>query len=402
MNNIVITKYKNYICSGFFHDFTLMECDLSPEDDSGILVGDVYVGYVENIVKSINAAFVRIKPGVNGYYSLDANQSHLFLSPKNNHNLAIGDKILVQVKSEAIKSKPFSLSGSVCVPGVYCVAVSDSDTVMVSQRIHDKERIAVLKETLAPITAKGGVGLIVRTSAENAPLDKVTQEAKTLTDTLRGLLENAVHQALYTKVLGGNASYEKYVHDYAVGTADKVITDIPQVYEKLQHCAGITGLTLELYKDSYPLKSLYNFERQLEKALQPKVWLDCGGFLIIEPTEALTVIDVNSGKYQGKKSDMGAANYKINLEAAKEIARQLRLRNLSGIVIVDFINMPDEAQKRQLVEALSSYILPDKITTTVVDITSLGLVELTRKKVKKPLHEVLGYTKNNGDNKLKI
>lgn len=397
MNNLVITQYENFICSGFFNDFTLMECDLSPDDGDCVRVGDVYVGYVENISKPLNAAFVRIRPGVNGYYSLDTNKSHLFLSNKNTDKICIGDRILVQVKSEAIKSKPFSLSGTISIPGVFCVAVSDSSKVMISKQISNKQMCSDFKEALLPLLKPECGGLIVRTNAKDAPIEKVIGEARQLLGQLYGLLDESRHQALYTRLFTGYMAYENYVYDYVGGTFEKVITDIPKVYEQLIPCAKMTGLKLELYTDSYPLKSLYNFDRQIEKALMKKVWLDSGGFLVIEPTEALTVIDVNSGKYQGKKSDMGEYNYKINLEAAGEIARQLRLRNLSGIIIIDFINMYDDGLKKQLVKELTELVSSDKVVTSVVDITSLGLVEMTRKKIRRPLHEVIYQERKKAD-----
>lgn len=381
MNSVVITRYKNFIFSGLFSEFRIMDCDFSTEDDDVVRVGDVYVGYVENIVKGINSAFVRIKPGINGYYPLNDNKSHIFMCPKNSDKLSIGDKILVQVKSEAVKTKPVTLTSAITIPGMYSVAVSNGSGVMISQKLHDKEKIQLLKECLEPAAAENGIGIVVRTNAGTAPIDVVEKEAGVVASRLSDVLDKAKYQTLYTKVLEGNTSYENFVNNLNVNEVDKIVTDIPEIYYKLQDC----GFTVELYSDSYPLEKLYSINTQLEKLMQKRVWLDCGGYLIIENTEALTVIDVNSGKYQGKQE----AYYKINHEAAIEIARQLRLRNLSGIVIVDFINMSDDSQKQRIVDELDTLVKSDKVPTTIVDITKLGLVEITRKKVKKPLYELL-------------
>lgn len=393
MNNIVITKYNNFIFSGLFDDFKLMDCDFAAIEDNSINVGDIYIGYVENIVKGINAAFVRIKPGLNGYYSLDENKKHIFMCSKNSDKLAIGDKILVQVKTEPIKTKPMTLSSAINIVGRYCVAVNDGKTVMVSSKIHDKVLVNEFKEGLQEICEASGLGIVVRTNAGDVALEEVHKEAQLLVNKLSELLEAAKYQTLYSRILGGATSYENFVNDQSIDSINKIITDIPEIYEQLKN----SPFHVELYTDdNYPLIKLYSIETQLEKLLHNRVWLDCGGYLIIEGAEALTVIDVNSGKYQGKKSEEGVENYKINYEAAVEIGRQLRLRNLSGIVIIDFINMPSNEQKLKLVSELKRIVKADKVPTTVVDITQLGLVELTRKKVRKPIHEILSRKRLDG------
>ncbi len=336
MNNIVITKYNNYIFSGFFNDFKLLECDLSPDNPDEVRVGDVYVGYVENIVAGINGAFVRIKPGINGYYSLENNKSHFFLSPKSNDKLAIGDKILVQVEKEPIKGKPLSLTSRISIAGMYCVAVSDSDSVMISQKITSQDKRNQLKELIEPLTKQYKGGIVVRTNSTEASSDTLLNEAKHLLTQLEHIITYGLHQTLYSKVYSGPSGYRNFVYNYPINQLDRIITDIEEVYETLRD----SGFTIQLYNDDYSLSALYNINRQLEKSLSKKVWLDCGGFLIIEPTEALTVIDVNSGKFIGKKNSKASETYyKINLEAANEIVHQLRLRNLSGIIIIDFINI---------------------------------------------------------------
>ena len=147
---------------------------------------------------------------------------------------------------------------------------------------------------------------------------------------------------------------------------------------------------LSFYSDALlPLGKLYSLENAFEKALGKNVWLKSGGYLVIEPTEAMTVIDVNTGKYSGRKN-MQDTIYKINMEAADEIGRQLRLRNLSGIIIVDFIDMEREEDRKTLLAHLGDVVSKDPVKTTVVDMTALNLVELTRKKVRRPLHEQVG------------
>ncbi|MGN1146841.1 MAG: ribonuclease E/G, partial [Lachnospiraceae bacterium] len=179
-----------------------------------------------------------------------------------------------------------------------------------------------------------------------------------------------------------------------VGDFDEIITDCADIYEELKNYAEeekrLSGLklpTVRFYQDAYPLEKLYSVKTLLEGALNSRVWLKSGGYLVIEPTEALTVIDVNTGKYEaGKHSE--DTFYAINMEAAEEIALQLRLRNLSGIIIVDFINMASEEKQKELLHRLTTLVKADSVKTSVVDMTPLGLVEITRKRINRPLSEL--------------
>ena len=170
---------------------------------------------------------------------------------------------------------------------------------------------------------------------------------------------------------------------------EEIVTDDTKIYNELQNVfSNISDYAekIRLYQDNFSLSKLYCIETKLQEALQKKVWLKCGGFLVIEPTEALTVIDVNSGKYE-KKGDAEQYYKKVNEEAAIEIAKQLKLRNISGIIIVDFINMAVESNQKELLELLAQLVSKDTVKTYVIGMTSLGLVEMTRAKAEKPLRE---------------
>ena len=177
------------------------------------------------------------------------------------------------------------------------------------------------------------------------------------------------------------------MHHIADSEYEEVVTDIQAVYEALQTSYKGT-MPIRFYNDAFPLSKLYSIETKMEELFAKKVHLKSGANLIIEYTEAMTVIDVNTAKCITKK-DKDSLIYKINLEAAQEIARQLRLRNLSGIIIVDFINMEEESYNERLLDLLKVLAAKDRIPVNVVDMTGLKLVELTRKKVKKPLHEMI-------------
>lgn len=385
MNSVVITQYKNFICSGYFHDFELLECDFSPLDKQQISVGDVYVGRVEKVVPGIEAAFIQITLDTTGYYSLHDNTDHCFLSPKNTCKLCAGDKILVQVEKEAVKTKPVTLSSRIALSGAFCVASTDVTGISVSRKFHSTARKNELKTFLSPLLPGKKGGIIVRTNAENEQNEVIWNEAQQLLEQLNNLLVNACHRTFYSKLLTQNSPCIDFIRNFPRKHVDKILTDIPHIQKEVE----AAGFTCKLYEDNLiSLSHLYNLEKQIERACGKKVWLNCGGYLLIEPTEALTVIDVNTGKYEGKSKNNQEVFYKTNLQAVREIGKQLRLRNISGIIVIDFINMEQEEAQANLLKELKEVVKEDRITTVVMDITRLGLVEVTRKKVKRPISEL--------------
>ena len=204
------------------------------------------------------------------------------------------------------------------------------------------------------------------------------------------IMSTACMRTCFSKLMSGDSPYTQLIKKFAHGSTCRVTTDLPEVYDELKENFGRWGLSeeaLQYYKDdSYPLIKLKGIEAQMDKALQKRVWMRSGAYLVIEPTEALTVIDVNTGKAIGKQK-MEENFFKINIEAAQEVCRQLRLRNISGIVIVDFINMKDPEHLKALMDVLREEAAKDSVQTTVVDRTSLHLVEMTRKKVHRSLAE---------------
>lgn len=217
------------------------------------------------------------------------------------------------------------------------------------------------------------------------------EELAELMRTWQRLSAEAGCRVCYSCLYRALPGYIAAIRDSFGGTLEEIITDVPEYHRELkaylEMCQKEDAGRLTLYEDSLlPLGRLYSLETAFEKALGKNVWLKSGGYLVIEPTEAMTVIDVNTGKYSGRKK-MQDTIYKINMEAADEIGRQLRLRNLSGIIIVDFIDMERDEDRKALLAHLGEVVLKDPVKTTVVDMTALNLVELTRKKVRKPLHE---------------
>ncbi len=382
-NKLIITDFHQKILYAYIEDNNLTE--LSLEGSSSIL-GSICVGTVENIVKNINAAFVRINSDNLCYYPLD--NQHIFLNKKNNQTLVIGDQILVQVNKEGIKTKNPMVTGNISLTGKYCVLDLTSGFIGISNKITDKDKIIYYKELVSKHLQEGR-GVIVRTGAISVSDEELIEEIVELNHLMDSILEKSKYvsgqQIIYKK-----ANYISYINGFSMNSIDEIITDVQDVYNELRLCYEKNDIKmldkLKYYEDDYSLKLLYNLSRELDNVTKKKVWLKSGAYLIIEQTEAMVVIDVNTGKSISKKSK-DEHFFKVNVEAALEISRQLRLRNLSGIIIIDFINMGTDNHKEELINYLKSLIAKDKVKTTFVDITKLNLVELTRKKIKKTVLE---------------
>ncbi len=233
---------------------------------------------------------------------------------------------------------------------------------------------------------------MVRTQAASYNSHELTAAFQSLKEELFTLFHTATHRTCFS-CLKEPASIWENVFDRLVYPYEfqEIVTDDKTIYEQLipYVTAKLPHKTLRFYEDTaFSLTKLYSLDSKMDTALNARVWLKSGAYLIIEPTEALTVIDVNSGKYEGKKAPI-QFSYQVNKEAAREIALQLRLRNLSGIIVVDFINMDSSAMQEELLSYLRTLVKEDRQKTLVVDITPLGLVEITRKKSSKPLAEQL-------------
>lgn len=392
---IVITELKS---KRFLLDFNGSVCNgitvLADEDNN--IVGNVYVGRVENVVKNINAAFVEIKKGVKCYYSLSDNKKHIFLNRKNNSAVNIGDKLLVQVNKEAVKTKPAAVTSKLELPGKYIVVSADVEGVLISSKIKKNPMIEEVKNAMEQLLEDTSeeFGIIVRTNAAKTPVSDIIDEAKRLISTFSGILEAAPYRTFYEKLYSSLPEYCSFINDIPVNDLEKIVTDRQEVYDLIvETVPGLDISKVQFYEDDMlALNKLYSVETHLKHATDKKVWLKSGGYLVIEQTEAMSVIDVNSGKQVGskKKADSSYVEesfFKTNMEAAEELCRQLRLRNLSGIIIVDFINMRDEEHNKELLKALSKMLKQDIVPAVVVDITKLGLVEITRKSNGKSLYE---------------
>lgn len=384
MKKALVTRYQNKILYMLLEEGKEVEIDMY-NDEENLIYNNIYVARVKDVVTNINAAFLEIAPGQICYFSLDE-KNVLFLNRKNTTKVCEGDLILVQVVKEAVKTKAAVVSCEINLSGKYVVLTAGKgDFVGVSHKITDKDRQRHLKQLVAPYASEN-FGFVVRTGADNAEDGDIEEEIRSLSEEYKKILETAKTRTAFTLIRKNESPVNLNIENAHLEPEDEIVTDDAGLYEEI--VSGKHRANVRLYDDKeISLLRAYSVETRIEKALAKNVWLKNGGYLVIEPTEALTVIDVNTGKFDGKEKDREETFLKINLEAAKEIARQLRLRNISGIILVDFINMKSSDSRKVLISELERQLYKDRIQTRFVDFTGLGLAEITRQKKKKPIYE---------------
>lgn len=351
------------------------------------ITGNIYAGRVSDVVPGIQGAFVNI-----------CKEQKVFLPFKECPDredavpLRQGDELLVQITKPAIKTKLPEASARLCLTGKYCVCRLDGHGINFSKKIAASkcsELKTEIEEAMMPERKK--YGFVIRTNAGLlSDTEPLLQEMKQFIDIFEQISQTGKYRTIYSCIYRGEDECIKAVKNISTDQYSEIVTDLSFVYEQLKNCQMNVGL--RLYQDErLPLTKLYSLETYLSQALSSKVWLPSGGYLVIEPTEAMTVIDVNSGKGSSQKKMMQGQLYlKTNREAAFEIARQLRLRNLSGIIMVDFINMSSSAEEENLLAYFKECLEKDPVKTRLVDMTALGIVEITRKKESRPLAD--GFT----------
>ncbi len=355
-----------------------------PKDEDNL--GNIYIGRVTEIAEGIKAAFVAIGTEEKVFLSTEHAKAPMLVNREFDGKLKQGDEVLVQVTTKALKTKLPSADTDLTLTGQYCVCSKSGHGIKFSKKLSE-DCTSKLKQEIASadIPNRKSYGFIVRTNAgELTDSQPLLDEIGKFTSFFDELTSKYQYRTLYSCLYQCEPEFLLALNNIPIAAYDEVLTDQDDVFEILK-ANGVRNP--KLYQDDMlSLSALYSLETHLKQALDKKVWLPSGGYLVIEPTEAMVVIDVNSGKGSGEKN-AGKKNIylKTNLEAAKEIARQLRLRNYSGMIMVDFINMEKDADNKQLLKCLDEYLKQDTVKTRLVDMTALGIVEITRKKVSKPL-----------------
>lgn len=350
------------------------------------IVGNIYIGRVLQVVPNLQAAFVDIGTGKNGYYyygkARAASDETKERKPK------VGEQLLVQVEKDPIGEKGAVLTQNISFAGKFLVLLpEEAGEIGISRKIKEeteRQRIRAILEKLLPENC----GVIVRTNGAGRTEQEFEKELRILLQKWTSI-QNAEYRMAPALLWQENEPALKAVKDFYGADVDSFVVNDHATYQRLQETGDFDGEGqpfLQWYEDGTPLFSAYYVESKLEKALSQKVWLKNGGFLVIEETEACVVIDVNSAKTAGK-GDLEKNIWKTNLEAAKEVAKQMRLRNLSGIIIIDFIDMVSKEYRQKLQKALEEEVAKDRIKTVVVGMTELGLMQVTRKKTKPSLQK---------------
>lgn len=390
MGRVVIVKRNNRLLIFLMENgrpASIQTASLLQEE--GIL-GNIYLARIKDIVPGIQAAFADISNEESVFLPLSKAEKLLLANRETDGSLKQGDEVVVQITGEAQKTKQPSASAVLSLTGQYCVCSYFGHGIRYSKKLSEEKKRkirAVIEEADKKMRKK--FQFTIRTNAGMlTDFKPLISEMQTFVSFFENLTEIYRHRTCFTCFYQTEPEILLQVRKIPLSAYDEIVTDEPQVYSLLTEKFG--SKPVRLYQDSMlSLSKLYSIETHLEEALGKRVWLPCGGYLIIEPTEAMVVIDVNSGKTQIKRKYADTFYYKVNEEAAIEIARQLRLRNYSGMIMVDFINMDKKEDKERLLERLADCLKEDLVHTRLVDMTALGIVEITRKKVSKPLDRSL-------------
>ena len=393
MNKLVITSKEDIIYYGYFQDGKAVElyCEKRMSDS---LLGNIYVARVEKVAEGIQGAFLELTHDQKAYYNISVTDQPIKFTPGHEKELRGGDLVLVQVRKDAVKTKLPVADANVRLAGKYFVLTLGRKGLSLSKKIRDaEERKRLQSITKEYIRDKSPLeyGIVIRTNAAGVGQEDLVSELGDLMGRCSRLLRKAEIAPGKTLIDKEPPYYIQIGRELRFSELDEILTDDKTIYDELSdYYDGSIKEKIRFYKDEYPLYLLYRFDHYYKTALSRIVPLKSGGSIVIEPTEAMVVIDVNSGAVlKGKRQAMTIFET-MNQEAAAEIAYQLRLRNLSGIILIDFINMKRSENERRMLSELRSCTANDHCRVHVVDITKLGIVEVTREKKAPPLSEQLG------------
>lgn len=385
---LVITRVPDYPNITFcaLYDGSVLLRLFPIRKEEGSRLQNIYVGKVHSVAKNLNAAFIDIGEDELYFLNIDDAKKIVFTS-EHKGKIKPGDEFLVQVDKEATKQKNPIVKTEICLTGKYCVVFSGEGPVHYSAKLtgHQKTRIEKAigdREFSFEVTVRTNAGI-----SEDYPA--IIKEIEDLCEKMSALIKKSAFLKAKSLIYSPPQGIAKVVANLYDNLFDEIVTDIEDIYNNKESLLGEHSAITRKYDDKLlPLYKLFRLEKNIQEALSRKIYLKSGGFLIWEDTEALTAIDVNSGQFT-KGHDREKTFMKVNLEAAEEIARQIQLRNTSGIIIVDLINMRSEEDKSIVLEAYKKAMSHIYNTPHVIDITRLGLLEITRKKQEKTLKQLL-------------
>ncbi len=364
------------------------------------VVGNIYKGRVANVLRGMDAAFVDIGLGRNAFLHVRDVRPHRLGGEELEdaigrgaiqQRLRPGQEIIVQVTKEPSGTKGARVTTYLALPAYYLVLLPTVSYVGVSRKIEDEAERRRLRQVAERIRPER-MGLVVRTAAQGAAERDLQNDLRYLLSVWNRVLERARQSCAPALLYQDLRLLRRVVRDLFTEDVSRFVVDSPREYEQIvdlvKSYAPHLRSRIELYRGEDPIFEHFGVEREIRDALRRKVWLPSGGYLVIDRTEAFTVIDVNTGKYVGT-TDLETTIFHTNLEAAREVVRQIRLRDIGGIILVDFIDMENEQHRRQVLQALEEAIRADRARTHLIDLTQLGLVEMTRKRVYQDLEQIL-------------
>ena len=373
MNKVVITRIDDHLISAYLIGETVYDLLIKDDKPDDISVGDIYVGRVQNVVDNIRAAFVEIGKGVIGY---------LPLSEEQKKHVKAEQEIIVQVKKPAKGTKEAVLTTNIELIGRYLVfqkKSNNTDRISVSRKIKVEETVNLLKDMVTELAGDPDPYITIRTNASGVNEALIKSEYEMMHEKWKDITLHGSQRTMYSRLYREQPFYIRHINNYGKEQIERIITDQDDVYDELIRM--LPEMTIERYEDiSYPLEARYAVSTTMKKASDRLVWLKSGANLIIDRTEAMTVIDVNTAKAVEGKRASESTFFKINMEATDEVARQLRLRNISGIILVDFIDMKEKEHNDQLISRLREKLSEDPVRAVYVDMTGLGIIEITRAK----------------------
>lgn len=377
-DRVVITEYEGVLLTALIRDghvFDLMGRGYNRDRES-FIPGDIVRGKISEIKKNINAAFLKMGDGVKAFMDLDGHG-----------DLKCEDEITVQVIKEPIKEKEMLVTPDYSVAGKYLAFSKEKRGVGISRRIEGDDRKRLKKTVKELMGDEVYYGVVIRTNAAEASDEDIADEFGFLKGTMDMIEEKSSYTVPFKKLYAETLPEIRYLRDLNF-TPERVVTDIPEIYEGLKDLYGESandGDFLKLYTDdNLPLRKLYPVEAAVNEVRNRVIHLKSGGNLVIDITEALTVIDVNSAK-SGEKLLKKETVLRTNLEAVKEAARQIRIRNLSGMILIDLINMDSGEDRKTVTDELKKELDKDRIRCCYIDLTKLGIAEITRERIGIPL-----------------
>ncbi|HBO37580.1 MAG TPA: ribonuclease G, partial [Pasteurellaceae bacterium] len=365
------------------------------------IVGNIYKGRVTRVLPGMQSAFVDIglekaaflhaSDIVSHTECVDESEQKQFIVKDIAELVCEGQDIVVQVVKDPLGTKGARLTTDITLPSRYLVFMPENSHVGVSQRIESEEERARLKELVEPFCDELG-GYIIRTAAESVSEEELKQDADFLKRLWRKVMERRARYPSKSMLYGELALPQRILRDFVGTEIEKIRIDsklyFAEIKQFIEEFMPELSERLVLYAGSQPLFDVYGVESAIQTALDKRVNLKSGGYLIIEQTEAMTTIDINTGAFVGHRN-LEETIFNTNIEATQTIAQQLQLRNLGGIIIIDFIDMQTDEHRHRVIQSLEEALLKDRVKTNVNGFTQLGLVEMTRKRTRESLEHIL-------------